>query len=261
MNWSKAKTILILFFLMVDSFLLYQIVVTNQDKNYVSDEVIKNTVTILEKNQINVAPELIPNKKGSVRLFESDNIISDYESFSKLFLGNDLTKVSDTAYSGVGGKVEFWGDKFRFTSSSLLFVGKPKKNDILSFFQDKGIKLTGCEFYEEDNVQYLKKTENKLEVFNSFIKVENTDKTVISGLWFERKTDGFTSSTGLNPSTSALIDFLSSQDKPNAEITILNIEKGYNIYEPETFHKSIMPAPVWEIEHTMGSAYIDARKN
>ena len=261
MNWSKAKTILILFFLIVDSFLLYQIVVTNRDKNYVSDDIINNTITILKNNNINIEYDVIPNKKGTEKLFESDNIISDYETFAKLFLGEDITKLSDTAYTAPSGKIEFWGDKFRFTSSSILFDEKPGKKDIIAFFKGKGIILTGCEFYEDDIASYLKKTENKLEVFNSFIKVENTDKTVISGLWFERKNDGFSSSSELKSSTSALIDFISSADRGNGEITITNIQKGYNIYEPKTFHKSILPVPVWKIDHTTSSAYIDARKN
>ncbi len=262
MNWHKAKTILIWFLVLINALLLYFNFSQNSYNNKIDDEIIAYTADILEGNGISINPEVVPKKKITPPQFEADNIITDYESFAKSVLGDDAKALSETVYSASKGKIEFSGDKFTYTSPAPLLSAEADKAEVLSLLAEFGINITEFEYEKSGNGIKLFNRANGLEIFNSEITLENTDGgTVISGVWFLKLADNLPSATELKDVTSVLIDLLSSPSKPQSETEITALTLGYIIYEPESYHKTLVPIPVWQIEHTNGTIYLDARAN
>lgn len=257
MNWNKAKTILIIFFLLVNTFLFFNLITENSNENYVKDETVADTIKVLENNGISIESKLISRKNHSVDTFETDNIIKDYDEFAKKILGEDCEKISDNIYSGKQGSVEYFGDKFVITVS-------PEKNIILneescvSLLNTLGIFVKDYEY--KDGI--FKKKVNNLEVFSSEIIFEKSSDGIvkISGIWFENNSEGSYSHTKLKPITSVLVDFISAEGRPDGNVEISDLNLGYMVYETKVYHKSIVPIPVWELELSDKKViYMDAR--
>lgn len=262
MNWHRAKTILICFFLFINAFLLYFNVSKSRYDSKINEQIIGYTTDILKGNGISIDPEIIPKKRLFTPQFEADNIITDYAEFAKSVLGKDAAKISDTEYSSAKGNLEFSGDSFNFTSSAPLFSGSLKRADAVSLLDGLGIKIGDFDYEKNGNSVILSNKANDFNIFNSEIVIENTDTaTKISGIWFSKLGDNFPQNAELNDITSVLIDLLSSSQKPQGETSITTLKLGYIIYEPEKYHKTLVPIPVWCIEHTGGTVYMDARAN
>ena len=85
---------------------------------------------------------------------------------------------------------------------------------------------------------------------------------MIYGVWFQKKTEPVTTDAELKSAAAVLVDFLSSPDRPEGELTIEGVELGYMIYETENFHKSIVPISAWQVSLSSGgNVYLDARSN
>ena len=112
MNWSKAKTVLIFFFIIINVFLFYTILGRSLNNYYISKETVNNTVEILKNNGITVDKDIIPRRIQSASQFEADNIIVSYEEFAKQMLGDNYLKISDAEFKGEDNSISFYGDKF-----------------------------------------------------------------------------------------------------------------------------------------------------
>lgn len=256
MNWYKAKTILIVFFMITNAFLLYNIIFNSKNAFYINDEIIMYSIEILENNGIKINSEIIPRKIVSISQFEADNIITDREEFAKKIFNEDCKKISEDLYESEKGRIEYFGDRFTVTLNQDIKT--TEKEFVLELFRNAGINISD---YEYSDGKFLK-TINKYNVFNSEITITKPEegKTQISGVWFEKNSNEIFSGTELKPITSVLIDFISDSNRPEGEIEIVNLKLGYMVYETETYHKSIVPIPVWRLELSDGNyIYMDAR--
>lgn len=270
MNWSRVKTVLIILFLCTDIFLLATYFTSRYESSRLSEEVISSTISVLEKNGIALNRDLIPKYMPKIRHKEAKNVISDYETFAKKFLGNDISN-ADFGYESSRGKVTFYGDRFNFIANP---VNSPLL-DIATIDDEKSAKeisatvLGAFGFNLENAACKPKKTENgysvtfentadSLPIFNSQITIvfENHLVSSISGIWFN-ETDLSAGNSSLKNITSVLIDFI--PEAPQG-ITITRMELGYNIFDKEMYHKSATLIPVWKITCEDGSNYLlDAR--
>ena len=260
MNWYRAKTVLIILFILTNIFLFYNIVFSGKNNFYISDDIIKYTVSVLENNGITINSEIIPRKKFSAHQFEADNIIESYDEFAKNVLGEDCVKISDILYESAAGTVEYNGDKFTITANSENITENfADEKDAVSFLKNFGIHISDFEYNQGT---FEKKVDN-LCVFNSELSViQSENGTVISGVWFEKNSKSISSSNEMKPITSVLIDFISDENRPQGNIEITGLEWGYMVYDTENYHKSIVPVPVWKITLADGSyVYMDARAN
>lgn len=270
MNWSRVKTVLIILFLCTDIFLLATYLSSKYAASTISGEVIESTVDVLKNNNITVDPAIIPHKIPNMVSPDAENVISDYETFAKNILGDQLLPV-EYGYESNVGKITFYGDRFNFvknpslgaiTDSIPVTDEKMAKDITVSGLQRLGFDLENAEITtNKTDTGYTVTLENRaksLPIFNSQVIVElsKTGISSVAGIWFNE----VGSQTGSNPIksiTSALVDFVPDAKTP-AEIT--EIELGYNIFDKASYHKSATLIPVWKVTTKDGDTYLlDAR--
>lgn len=270
MNWGRVKTVLIILFLATDIFLLGIYMTSKYSSSTISDEVIEDTVAALANNDITINPDIIPKKTQSAAYAEAENIISDYETFAKNLLGDNIQKI-DYGYESPLGKITFYGDRFNYTTTTYLFVSANTETvfdtaaaqDIVTTnLKRLGFDLSSATVSqkEEDNsyVITIENSVNSLPVFNSQVvaTISKSGECSLSGIWFN-KAESAGSDIELKRVTAALIEFI-PQLPEGCEI--VKIETGYNIFDKESFHKSATLIPVWQITCKDGSTYLlDAR--
>lgn len=264
MNWYRAKTILIVFFVITNIFLLYNIIFTGRGDTYIKDEIILYTADILKKNGIEMGTD-IPKKKKSIRQFNANNIVTDYGEFAKSVLGESFTQTGENEYKSDVGELSFSGDRFLLKLNSYK-IGKPSKNktdtakNCLKAFK---IDISDYVAEETDDGACFKQEIDGMQVFNSelWVKFSGDKLGEISGVWFEKSSD-IADASEMKPITSVLIDILSSPECPKENTKITDLTLGYMVYDTESYHKSIMPMPVWKISFGKDDfIYMDARGN
>ena len=259
MNWSKAKTVLIFFFIIINVFLFYTILGRSLNNYYVSKETVNNTVEILKNSGITVDKDIIPRRIQSVSQFEADNIIVSYEDFAKKMLGENCIKISETEFKGDIGSISYFGDKFIFRSQYSGDKSKTESN-LISILNSYGITLND---YIYTDGSFVKSIDGK-KVYDCELNFDFTpeNELMIYGVWFLKKSEPITTDAELKSAAAVLVDFLSLPDRPQGELIIESIELGYMIYETENFHKSIVPISAWEVTLSNGEkVYLDARAN
>lgn len=267
MNWSRAKTILIILFLLSDLFLLGNIIVSTRNSKSVTPEIIESTIKILNTNNISISSNIIPKNTPSAPYAEADNVISDFEAFAKLFLGNDIQKADENLYTSDRGEILFIGDSFRYKASTATESSNTDEKNAqaiaITFLKNKGFDLSDAEINTEKSESgsrvILKNTFSDLPIFNSLLEVDILGEQAISvsGTWFNvTGTNG--PDNELKSITSSLIDFIPSVSKTPTKIT--NITLGYTVPDSDLYHKSAVLVPVWKItEDNKTDHYPDAR--
>ena len=147
MLWSKVKTILIFFLIITNVFLLMNLYSNNKNALFLKKDVIKSTISILNKNGVKINDSVIPKKNVTLTQFEADNIIKSYDEFAESVLGEDYKKISNTRNEGEKGFVDFFGDKFDI---NIEYDGNlpVKKDSIEKLFQEFNLKITDFEYRE-----------------------------------------------------------------------------------------------------------------
>ncbi len=268
MNWYRAKTILIILFLFSDLFLLGNIIISTRRLTAVAPEIIESTIQILKNNNISIEKESIPENILSLPYAEADNVIYDFNAFSRAFLGEGAKKTDEFLYESNSGTIQFTGDGFTYKSISQSDSKKTNEKDArataIEFLKSKGFDLSNAEIYSEkysDEFSItLKNKVNSLPLFNSVIttKISGTQITEVSGTWFNiSHTKG--QENELKTVTSALIDCIPSVTNVPAKITELTL--GYTIPDVTLYHKSATLIPVWEIQDEKGNIYYHDARN
>ena len=149
MNWSRAKTILIILFLLSDLFLLGNIIVSKRNLTSATPQIIESTVKILNSNNITIDQTIIPKNILSVPYAEADNVISDFDDFAKLFLGKNVQKIDENTYKTESGTISFSGDSFTYTSitsgNSAESTEKSAELTAIEFLKNKGFDMSKAE--------------------------------------------------------------------------------------------------------------------
>ena len=258
MYWSKVKTVLIFFLIITNAILLMNLYSNNKDTLFLKKEVISSTVSILEKNGVKIDNSIIPKRIVTLKQFEADNIIKSYDEFSQAVLGEGYEKITNTHYQSDKGYIDFSGDRFNISLKSDKGI-PASKEQVLEFFKEFNLELTDFEYR---NGQAFKKN-GKYDIFDCKITFQKSGDTLnISGVWYEKNKNAIYYGSEIKPVTSALIDFLSDPMKPEEACSITNIKLGYMLSETASYHKSIVPMPVWELElSNKQKIYISARAN
>lgn len=267
MNWSKAKTILIIFFICTNLFLLTTIIVSTGKNSIVTDDIISSTISILENNRIEIDVGLIPRRTPAVTKVYARNFIDDYEGFAKRFVGELTTPVKNNTYSGEKGVISFVGDKFEFLPAEPMYEALTAKinSDNAQYTALEVMKKYGFDDdnlifkeREEDGVYVISITKQKdgLYYFNSELKVTMTQSGVtgISGSWFYDET--VKEKIILKSVTSILIDYISLSNRPTTTEKIVALDLGYSLLEGGIYHKEITLIPCWRITLDTDGEYI-----
>lgn len=276
MKWSQAKTILIVFFILIDLFLL--IYLTSDDRvseeNYKS--VAHNTVEVLKNNGIKIEQELIfeHSKNDSMKTAYVENIVKDYCEFARLILGEDIEKKSDTHYKNQNGEIRFFGDSFdikALKNELIMTRGISDASDAIKrakeLAQVMGIDIKKADLsVKEENNQFIVRISqriNKSDIFGAGVEFYFSISGInnIKGCWYNTK-DPNNSVVKLKTLPGVLIEYMNSIKEPQKEAEITDISLGYRAGEGATHHESLVLTPVWKITDNKGkSAYLDAREN
>ncbi|MBO5060956.1 MAG: two-component system regulatory protein YycI [Clostridia bacterium] len=266
MNWNRAKTILIFLFLFTDLFLLANMLSTYKSAT-ISTEIIKSTAEILNANNIKIDVSAIPNKSLPAPYAEAENVISDYDSFSVAFLGDNAAKTGDYSYESKTGAISFSGDSFNYKAAAFSISSdadeKNAQETAIRFLKDKGFDLSSAKI-ETSKISSgflitFENYANSLPVFNSHVSVEISGNSVSAayGIWFNAL-DTRGQDNELKSVTSALIDFI--PEAGGEAIEISGLELGYTVPESTSYHKSAVLVPVWRISEASGRQHFpDAR--
>ncbi len=263
MNWSRAKTILIALFLIVDLFLLTTIL-TESDR--ISPEVISSTVEVLKNNGITIDRNIIPSKSQKTPYSEVENVITSYDEFAALLLGDSYTLSGDNSFSVGSKKVSFSGNSFIYESSISkdgISTDKNPQNVAAEFLKNIGFDLSGAEVSSQKSENSTAVTfynySNSLPVFNSSVTVSVSGEIVtsVSGMWFNTINTN-EPDTALKSITSILID-TAADIKTGTHIS--SLELGYSLPDSTVFHKSAVLIPVWQITSKDGKQYFPDARN
>ncbi len=271
MNWSKVKSIMIVFLILVNLSFLTYIVYEEVRSDKRNEQMAETVTTLLESRGITIDKNLVANsaKTENAESLYADNFISDYEVFAKIVLGETVIKSGTNSFKSELGTLTFKGDRFELKAQAdkNLYTSKITKvnaQNIASEYLNKiGIdtKIAKKELIEENSVFKIKYVENinELPLFNSGIELISNSTGIISvsGNWYNISSQN-SSISELKNVSGVLIDYMNTGKK--SEIT--NIELGYSIHDTSTYHESVFLTPVWKITDSNDSVtYIDARES
>lgn len=268
MNWSKAKTILIVFLLCTGGILLSMLVNSTIKSNNISPETVAHAVQLLNSRAIKVDTALIPTTLKTERMYTVENVISDYATFADIIFPTGCTSASDNDYFTDTAKLTFDGDSFSISST----VGIPTDDKLkapsekaAAYLLDLGIDVSDAVTEVSNDskglftVCFTKKL-GGLPLFDCKINVEllGTSIVNVSGCWFN-KIDAASPMSKLESVPGLLVKFASeNSDFTNLEIT--GLAPGFAINESGVFHMKATVLPVYEILCSDGRKfYVDAR--
>lgn len=269
MNWGRVKTVFIILFLISDLFLLSILINSEWKQGITSSDVIDSTVQILSANGIAINPDIIPKKVSDVPYAEAENIITGYDIFAKRLLGEDAQKTADDTFEGQSGLILYDGNSFCFKSKAEPTGGNISEKDAehiaSDFLSNNGFRLKHThKNIRKTSAGYTVTFENTvsgLPIFNNIVTVEiqGESVTTASGIWFNL-IDNRGPESDLKSITSVLIDSITNLNLSGSNVTFDKLSLGYTIPESNTYHKSAVLVPVWEIRDTGANTYyIDAR--
>ena len=271
MNWSKAKTILILFLLFTNIFLLSLIINAYYKRTRVPEEVISSAVTLLNSRSIKVAPALIPSVIDDAKIFTVENVVDDYESFAKLVLQDEI-EPTDNGYLGKNASIRYKGDRFYICYTEGIDTPdelKSPADKAREYLKSIGIDPKNSEITVTNDSNGLFTVSftqiiDKKPFFDCNISVELDRAKIMAvyGNWFIKDDESGSQST-LESVPGLLVKF-SAQNPNLSDAEIIKLKSGYAVDETESsiFHKQTMIIPVLEITMSDKSKYyIDARSN
>ena len=133
MDWSKAKTILIISFIVVNILLVLALINTNEDiEAYVSENFVEDSIRLLSNKDISVSTE-IPREIPSL-----PSLIVEYETFNtsevneRFFDGNGKISIKDDGF------IEIQNDDEKLTvlNSKLLIYESNKTDDSKALYSN-----------------------------------------------------------------------------------------------------------------------------
>ena len=272
MDWYRAKTIMIVFLVVVNLGLGAYIIIDNINEKNVENSVSEEVIGLLEKNNIDVEKKLLLSNANppNIRKVNADNIISDYFYFSKKILGENVKSFSDNVYENNVGKVTFNGDNFKAEAKEEFYLGeiltneKNAKENAKKYLKSIGADIEDAivKAEKKDNkflVNFQRKINNQ-KIFKMYLTVELTNKGVVAiyGNWYNPGID-YSEIAELKDITGVMIEYMNQKGKSSDKIKIEKIDIGYVVANDNTFNESVYLIPVWKITDNHGDIkYINA---
>lgn len=240
MSWSRIKTMLIVLFIFVNIFLIYNTV--NPGNSYeISQQTVNETVEILKNNRISIDPSIIKRKPEALKKTEISNSI---ESRSKL-AGNLLGNCSETedGYISENGKIVFSSVAFSYENfdrslkkdinegNAVEVAAEMLRNKKLevesSWVQDFSANEKGFE------VRFGKKIDG-YSVYESFVTVNISPDGVletVEGYWPEvMENQGEVHKVQCVNETTVLINLLAAEGIDlSTDNEVVDIRTGYSL--------------------------------
>lgn len=262
MYWYRAKTILIIFFLCTNLFLLGNILKSANQGAVVSEEIVSAAVTVLEKNGVSVDPALIPRRSKPAAVIKAENIIGDYDAFAETMLSGNVQKGENSTYTGTAGKLSIAGNTFFFTAENPKTTQLSPAQAADAFLKERGLDLSDGERDIEGNTVVYRQEFSGLPFWDGYCRLQVENGAVISaeGRWFFKTNRTlFGEKHTLKNITGILADYAGEANAPS-EIQALAL--GYMLPAADSYTAEVTLIPAWQITDTAGnSVRLDAREN
>lgn len=240
MSWSKVKTLLIVLFIFVNGFLLY-----NNFKIAGSSEVSQNTVNstvkILERNNVIIEPSIIRRKPEKMKKAEISNSINSRSNLAVNLLGNCTE--TEEGYVSAKGKLRFSSVAFYYENYD---TGNKKKINpgnavevAAEFLREKNFEVESSWVQDFSNLRngYEVKFGKRIKdyaVYESYVVVKTDLKGVlvsIEGYWPEIILDSNSDfDVDCVSETTVLINLLSAEEfDTSVENHVVDIQTGYTL--------------------------------
>lgn len=264
MNWYKAKTILIIFFLCTNVFLLVNILNAANKSTVIPDEVVASAVEIMAQNGVSIDPGIIPRRNEAAAVIRAENVIQEQADFAQKLLGAPVQKNADGGFTGPAGEVRISGDTFSFTAG-----GSPSRSASASpakaaeaFLKELDFDLSGTEKTVDGPIVHYRKKVAGYPFWDGQITLKTENGAVISasGCWFQAKKQFlFSEKVVLKSITSILVDYAAGE---NPASSVTGLEFGFALPRTGSSHKTVQLIPVWVIITGQGERiFMDAREN
>lgn len=279
MDWKRAKTILIIMLLMINSFLSYQLITTNRNQNkYMSKQELESVKRYIESKNIKLETD-IPD-----RVIVIPSLKVRYNQF-------EIEKVKQMLFNNKDVKITMLDDGYSVINED---ISVKVKNNIYFYYKNEAIKIKQSEVNKEKCVKnaemfikslkvdtsskYIKLQEiengyvrivlgqqyKNIPVDNSYIEIIATEEGVSEAniKWFEYIKPN--KSHNITTPVVALLKAYEDKKEGSEAISVKQIRQGYYYNtEGQKDSKGNIPvegtaAPMWVIVSDKGQIYINA---
>ena len=277
MNWGRAKTILIVLFLIVDLFLFVVLMRTKASVSHIAKETVEQTVAFALENGIQISAEQIPQKRINNQSILLHNFFAQPEKGAKKMLGEDA-RVTETdpanyhfVYESPKGTVSVSSLGFYYTKTQEASSEGNEKADQREIIRQvyhalyrMGIPAESVELISpgEENGLYTFEAIPRYEgekIFGVSMHIVTDGKDIIrmSGNWFSGVEEEPQEGTLLD--ITAVVAGLSFQEgkKP---MTVQSVGSAYYVADEYVNSREISAVPVYTIQDDKDNIHIfDAR--
>lgn len=270
MDWKRAKTILLLVFFILNivlSVVLYQ----NFKVEEISEQTIKNTKRILEKNKVLIECP-IPVSIGNDYSLQSEEKVLDKIRITTELLGEDYKENSDNSFINGTKSLVFTGSsgfEFQDTGSNEL-LKTYGKSDVDKYLRklSKTLGLPFDEFKQDGYYQDLQTHEGArvaykgvyqgYDIFDNYIDIEVSKSGIKNIKYNYKKPINLTLIKDINVIPAYQILITKMTNFP--EVTIISVGigfKGYTVADTKTLYESLS----WRIMTSDGKEYFFNARN
>ncbi len=270
MNWGRAKTILIILFLVTDLMLAGTYFALNYHANTIDPALVDQTVALMGKKAISVDKGMISNKKQKDYHLELNNLTKQGDLLAQRFLGEEYQKDSDTHFSGGNSELDISSGRTLYKNHRTpIYITQEEDPDKIEKRCAKYLKAFG--FDKDSYFMYNKSLENGIFSFEIMprykeYKIEGVhlkgtaDKNgilILVGNWF------YVSYAESSPKdmfcnvTSVLLNFMYHEE--NKGTTINKMDACYYIPSAQKAAESVTPLPVYVVSSERGVSIFDGK--
>lgn len=263
MNFSKAKSFLIIMFIAVDIFLLYTLLINSSVNPFSKNDSYEKVVKLLQEKSVFIETE--ENLYDSSKIYNITllNTASDRDKFLKNVLGEYKNNFENN-YVSDKGTVSFKGDEFTFIPSNKqefkdLPDSKETAKEVLTRLKKSGISTSSLKWIstveEKKDLfritygQYFYDKRLLNSDFNVYITKEGIQRA-FGGIYEIHSLDS--ENQKLKSKEEILLRFSNIREGTH-KITINKIEEGY--YNPKKEYRTFSVIPSMRITLKTGEIY------
>ncbi len=279
MNWGRAKTILLVLFLLTDLFLFVVLLQTRMNVQNISDQTVSEVVSILQEHGIQIEPEQIPVKRMPNQSVIMRNFFRNPEETAKTILGEDAQATSvfpeqyEYLFESQRGKLLIQKSGFSFESKKAAMPFKTEnlpgesniRSHVLGALSRVGIRKGTAEIYEitgENGLLYcsVRPLYKQQPIYGVSMSVVIDSEGVINmeGRWFVAEDVEESGQEGLLDVTTVLAGLIFEEKV--APLAIATVSHGFYMADEFLDSREIAAVPVYVITEVGGARHMyDAR--
>ncbi len=278
MNWGRAKTILIILFLVTDIFLSYILVQTKMGITRISNEAIEATVQVLEQNGLAVSKDIIPSRRPENQNVVMRNMFEDTQEIADILLGKYEITTQDNEqhiyqYANESAELKSSDEGFLYrllkTPVPYAKTEEPTPETMQTKITDQLAKLGFAKkeiFVEKGGMneglyrcRAVPLYQNaKIYGVSMEITADSEGIVSLSGNWFKPEKTETYGKEQLLDITAVLAGLIYREDCKNMKISA--IESAYYVADDYLNSRELVAVPVYIITDQAGNkVYFDAR--